>query len=266
MLKNKWNTLKEIVYVLRIPYNATIAIQAKNLTLSDFFGEWLLMEIRLNSLIARASFNKTNLADKMLSALLNRKDQLINHPAMLAALYLDPRFRSEVLKKQSSVDVAKSTIENIWERICDLKINETTVDTCHVETDSFEFELDGHEELDAFLESAQISSVQENVRSAIVTAINSFNPDKMKTSESLNKFWESMKKQQPELYEVAMVVLAIPPTEVQIERDFSALANVFGPQRYSLREELLRDILTIHLNKDLFHDVKKDDIDSISNG
>lgn len=138
--------------MLRIPYNATIALQAKNLTLSDFFGEWLLMEIRLNSLIAKASFNKTNLADKMLGALSNRKNQLINHPAMLAALYLDPRFRSEVLKKQSSVDVAKSTIENIWERICYLKLNETTVDTCHVETDSFEFELDGHEELDAFLD------------------------------------------------------------------------------------------------------------------
>lgn len=186
--------MKEIIYVLRIPYNATIALQAKNLNLSDFFGEWLLMEIRLNKLIAKTSSNNTNLAEKILNALLNRKEQLHNHSAMLAAIYLDPRYRTELSKNQSNVDVAILTIKNIWERIQELKMNETTVDTLCVENDSFELESNGHEEIDAFLENEQINCAQQNIQSAIDKAIDSFNPKKMKSSESLHIFWESEKQ------------------------------------------------------------------------
>lgn len=57
-----------------------------------------------------------------------------------------------------------------------------------------------------------------------------------------------------------MVVYGIPPTEVQIERDFSALNFVFSNRRCMIQEERLEDIMVIHLNPDLFYEVKEEEL------
>lgn len=41
--------IKELVKVLRIPYNATVLLQRHDFTLSDFHEGWLIMQIKLKA-------------------------------------------------------------------------------------------------------------------------------------------------------------------------------------------------------------------------
>lgn len=65
------------------------------------------------------------------------------------------------------------------------------------------------------------------------------------------------------MYKLAKVIAAIPPTEVQIERDFSKLNFVFSNRRCSLTEDKLEDIMIIYLNDELFQQVKEDELNEL---
>lgn len=64
--------------------------------------------------------------------------------------------------------------------------------------------------------------------------------------------WRARKSTHPELYELAMVILAAPSTQVSVERAFSALNLVFSDLRCGLSDEVLQNILLIKLNGDVF--------------
>lgn len=81
---------------------------------------------------------------------------------------------------------------------------------------------------------------------------------------SVHEYWESVKEEHKKLYKLAMVIFSIPPTEVQIERDFSSLDVVFTNRRGNLSSSRLEDIFLIHLNKDLFYNVNNDDINELN--
>lgn len=90
--------------------------------------------------------------------------------------------------------------------------------------------------------------------------IEQFQPNPESTKMSIIDFWESVEMNHPKLYEIAMVVYAIPPTEVEIERDFSILEFVFSGRRCKLSKHLIDDILLIKLNKDLFQIIKQEEL------
>ncbi|XP_058833231.1 probable ubiquitin carboxyl-terminal hydrolase FAF isoform X2 [Topomyia yanbarensis] len=69
------------------------------------------------------------------------------------------------------------------------------------------------------------------------------------------KHWSSRKHTHRELHAVAMVVFALPATEVSVERAFSALALVLSDLRTGLSEDTLEHILLLKLNKDVFKKV-----------
>lgn len=80
----------------------------------------------------------------------------------------------------------------------------------------------------------------------------------MPSDQNILQFWQDCRREHEELYNLAMVVMAVPPTEVQVERDFSKLNHVFTDRRCRLLEERLEDIMLIHLNAELFYRVKTD--------
>lgn len=49
LLRKKWDVLIEIIKILDIPFKATIALQKRDLTLSDAYGIWLKVMILLRS-------------------------------------------------------------------------------------------------------------------------------------------------------------------------------------------------------------------------
>lgn len=84
-----------------------------------------------------------------------------------------------------------------------------------------------------------------------------FDPEPMSTDKCIFEYWNSRQKEHKNLYTLATCIYAIPPTEVEVERDFSQLNFVFTQRRQSLSEENLEAILLIHLNKDLFYVIKE---------
>lgn len=66
------------------------------------------------------------------------------------------------------------------------------------------------------------------------------------------------------LYWISNIIFAIPPTQVEVERSFSALNNIFTESRYNLNKLLLENILLIHTNKEMFYEIKIQDIADIN--
>lgn len=62
------------------------------------------------------------------------------------------------------------------------------------------------------------------------------------------------------MYELARCIFAIPPTEVEIEKNFSNLNFIFTQRRQHLSEDHLDAILQIHLKKDLFFILNEEEL------
>lgn len=81
------------------------------------------------------------------------------------------------------------------------------------------------------------------------------NQPRAHSSTNVLEFWKLKKYYFPELYKLASTVLAIPCTQVSVERAFSALGLVLTKTRTKLSPEHLTNILIIRLNSDLIDDV-----------
>lgn len=70
--------------------------------------------------------------------------------------------------------------------------------------------------------------------------------------------WQETKISNPDLYKLATTVLAVPSSQVTVERAFSALALVLTYLRTSLKKDSLENILIVKLNYDLMKKVNMD--------
>lgn len=65
-------------------------------------------------------------------------------------------------------------------------------------------------------------------------------------------WWEENKHDNADLYRLASIALAVPCTQVSVERAFSGFGQVLTPARTKLGKEKLEMVLFIKLNADLF--------------
>lgn len=273
LLQQKWAVLKEIAYVLSIPYNATISLQKKSLTLSDVFGIGLKMTLHLNACVKKPNY-QTNLASHLLNAITERKEEIFNNPMMTCALFLDPRFRNQIVRDEYKMQEAKTALLNIWRRLITLDASQSVEekdDGINTSTKSdVSFEYDEQAELEKYLGSSfATESTVTNVsqrgegKEDIEHLLDMFDPEPIKSNENIIQFWENNKNEHKEIYKLATVVMGIPPTEVQEERNFSKLNYVFTDRRCKLTEERLEDIMTINLNEETFYLVKQEEINAM---
>lgn len=268
LLQQKWDVLKELAYILSISYNATISLQKKSLTLSDVFGIWTKMTLHISACLNKVNY-VTNFAKHLLEAMNERKHEIFNNPMMNCALFLDPRFRRQIVQDEVKMHEAKQTLLNIWRRLITLNTSMPmqTDDSIQANTSakSEASEFDENAELEKFLEcglapSTSNESQREDKTEDIEHLLDMFSPEAIKPSENIIEYWENNKNEHKEIYKLATVVMGIPPTEVQSERDFSKLNYVFSDKRCNLTEERLEDIMTINLNGELFFLVKDEEI------
>lgn len=255
LLMKKWSVLEELVNILGIPYRATVALQNRELTLSDVFGIWLTMELHLNKCKQNPSY-VTTLSHHLLDSLFKRKDKIFENPLMACALYLDPRFRRQIMNNEEKVKQAKETLINLWHRIKNVQI-EDNQNSNVTASGSNSTGFNGSDELDKYL---GFTPQKTNSLTEIEFLIDHFDPGMISSKESIRKYWEHIKIENIQLYELAKVIYSIPPTEVQIERDFSKLDYVFNDRRCNLIQERLEDVMILNLNPQLFHEVKDEEI------
>lgn len=244
----------EFVYILGIPHRATIALQSRELTLSDVFGIWLKME--LHSKNCNRNPSKTGLSNHLLNALSQRKEKIFSNPFVACAIFLDPRFRSQIMNNEEKVAQAKETLINLWHRINETSVQEESQPN-ELASISSSVDFNESDELDKFLGFTQSNN---NRLTDIEFLLENFDPGRLSSKESVLNYWQTVKSIHVELYQLAQIVYSIPPTEVQIERDFSKLGYVFNDRRCNLIQDRLEDVMILNLNPDLFYVVKQEEL------
>lgn len=264
----KWLELTEIVRVLHLTFVATKMLQIPSFTLSDFFGCWLKMKYKLNKLIENEKLI-TDLATTLLQKLIAREKDLLHYPSMLCAIYLDRRYKKE-LKDNDHIAIAKHTLINLYERVVANRQPTKQLDESESSFDSFEQYLrqDGsplnYSNTCAELMDERVDAVEFD-RIDFMRKLQAFDDNSAQIHYKTNILddWEARKEVHPELYEVACIIYGIPPSQVTVERAFSAMAFVFNPKRSKLSQKMLEDILMIKLNSELVQSINDRDLDAL---
>lgn len=227
------------------------------------------MRLHLNACSKKKNY-RTDLAKHLLCALNERNDTLFSNPFMSSAIFFDPRFKSQ-LNEQKTAE-AKETIKIIWRRmlVIDSGASTRTLNVSNTSngSENISFEYDQQAEMDSFI-SGNISNEPGTAFSAVSnrdidSILEMFDPEPIKSGVDIFQYWESRKNEDEILYKLATTILSIPATEVQIERDFSKLDFIFSKRRGRLEHERLDDIMVIHLNVELFEEVKEEELRELS--
>lgn len=81
-------------------------------------------------------------------------------------------------------------------------------------------------------------------------------------TNDMSKSWEADKFTFPILYELARTIMAVAPTEVSVERNFSTLDFILNKRRNRLSDPNLEMILFTKLNHPLFYDaIERQELD-----
>lgn len=277
LLLQKWKALKELVFLLKIPFDATKEFQDHKLTLNDVYGKWIGMQLHLQQCMTKKQF-KSGFAKCLHDSLVKRSENIFKNPLMLAALYLDPRYHYSIDANEEKSQAVRETLLKLYRRIHVIEtlpnndrrtVNNGSMSGQADDSSDFSFEFDEQEAVAQHFNptntSAECTSQSRTIgQNDIETTIDRFQPDPFPSNcSNILQYWESIKDDWPEMYELAMVIFCVPPTEVQIERDFSNLKCVFTDRRCNLIQSRLESILLIHLNKDLFYKVNQKQIDVV---
>lgn len=181
------------------------------------------------------------LSINLLNQMNSRHDMLINNPVLIATVYMDPRYQCALTSQK---ELAIETLSKIHRKIRDLapvQGDEEILDESNTSLDGIEANLAQY--LDSCSASARRQETQD-----IELKIRSLGGMKEPIKSSVIEFWNKRKEQLPELYELAMALMAIPPTQSTVERSFSALGLILTSRRTNLGDEVLQDILLVRFN------------------
>lgn len=266
IILGKWALITEMTTVLAIPFEATNVTQIATLTLSDFYFAWKKMESKLRK-ITNDHRCSTGFANTLLEKIVARQKYLLDTPAMITAIYLDPRFNFELKNNNNTIQIAKLTLADMYDRIMQLKENECTdssMDIC-AEDDSYENLCVSMGLGRTFYGTANVNerihSEEKLSRKELFDLLDAFAAENNRIHNkcSILSYWETRKDSDPILYEFASIIYAIPPSQATVERAFSALNHVFSYKRTNLLQETLECILNIKLNQDLAQEIFQED-------
>lgn len=260
----EWSEIEQIVQVLQWPYKLTQKLQAEDLTLSDVHGHRTTMEIKLQK-------ETHSLAEILLRHLLPRRKAVLDNSAMVAAVYLDPRYNR--LLDMDKRNEAVKFLQNLSTRVAAHKSQNNGAEAEANEQGpvngnehhGFEKALsscDGvDEDLLALVQSnderlTTSSSATKSRKTKFESQLKHFFKEETFTKVHIAKgifgYWSSVARYEYDaLYEVAQLLLSVPATQVSVERAFSSLRFILNDYRTSLGNDSLENILLIKLNFDM---------------
>ncbi|XP_025192072.1 uncharacterized protein LOC112592275 [Melanaphis sacchari] len=190
---------------------ATLALQKQNLTIGDFYGI-------------------CDFVDPRYQCLLTPEQQQI------AITRLVETWETLLLLKNrdSPIDEFPETTAN------DESTIESTIESSQDSTDQFEDFLSSQSSLTSNSSASSLTVTSES----ILNILNGFkNVERISYTADIFQYWKTRQLTDPELYQLASVVLAVPATQVSVERSFSGLKFVVSDLRTSLDPELLEAIM-----------------------
>lgn len=89
-----WLFVSRLTTVLKPVAILTTRLQAEQYTAGDFMRDYLIMTIDLEKINGRSTSAIVMFMIEELQICLKKRDKAFQHPAILAALYMDPRFNN----------------------------------------------------------------------------------------------------------------------------------------------------------------------------
>ncbi|XP_062533662.1 uncharacterized protein LOC134202652 [Armigeres subalbatus] len=245
-LSEYWSFIHDYKNAFESSSNRHQRVARKHVSLGDFYIHWL----RCMMMVKQQATN--NLAKSLAASLQTRLQQLKQNSVFKAALLTDPRFNyisSSVLSPDEKEETRKFIVATS-ERI------KSFDNTQPQRANNADDKNTSTSNLDDFMTSlfggslpATSQSTIENIFEKQINALD------LETHQNYKyntwKHWLGRKETHPELSAVALAIMAVPATQVSVERAFSALALVLSPARTKLSAQNLESILLIKLNEGL---------------
>lgn len=258
-----WKILTEMFNVLKHPFELTMEIQRSTYTLSDFFGGWMHMVRKLTPM-AQEDESPNNFARLLLKEINKREPSLLNNGAMLAAVYLDPRYRFKL--SPQDIKIAKLTLEDLLKRTRRVKhlLSQSQSEEVDQVNDSFEEEC--------VRSGLARTSFGCNLIPPPVVDNNEGNVDmftaydqstRIHHKNSILEYWKDNGERYPVLNELASIIHSIPPSQTTVERAFSVLGYIYNSRRTRLSPQILEDILMLILNRNIVETIHKRDLEAL---
>jgi hAT family C-terminal dimerisation region len=97
--------------------------------------------------------------------------------------------------------------------------------------------------------STQPGKTDDDIKQKI---FNLANQAPINLSENVLQNWERRRYDDANLFQISQIILAVPPTQVSVERAFSALGLVLTARRNRLADKTIDDLLVCKLNVEIF--------------
>lgn len=259
--ENFWLEINNTLECLQPAAEATIRLQAEQLTLGDFYSIWIICKTKTEKL-------NFPLAKDIVTSMINREKLLLQNKAFLAAIFIDPRWK--IVLSEQEMEIAKNWIKDVYRQMCVVnqeqeeisqELEETSTasssrDPISVQnslaSDNFHTDL---QSLESILNETQRvrARTADSVRLTFDYYLAEYvTAPRLAITEDVIVYWTQ--KLPNKLAEVALVVLAAPATQVTVERLFSTLKFILTPSRNRLLDQTLKSIILIKCNKDMFDD------------
>ncbi|CAI6375595.1 unnamed protein product [Macrosiphum euphorbiae] len=248
-----WNCFTTILTSLEPAKVATIKLQNNAVTLGDFYGIWMQCYAetkKINSTITNA----------LCVAMETRELVLLQNEVFLSAIYLDARYQC-LLSADCKIKAIKHLCK-VWEAQEYLVTRNGTQDQLLQNNSPTNNEENSDIEIDDDLEELIKTKSQTpgeepstsrqpcetgDVQKFILLESFGLTP-RLHHKTNILQWWISQKESKPELYKLAVTVLAVPSTQVSVERSFSGVKFILSDLRTSLDENILEDIMVIRGN------------------
>lgn len=245
----EWQQLDEILAVMHPCYIRMKQMQNEAITLSEFYGVWLRIEMHLLQMMGKPN-NQVDLAHKLNDTMNSYKAKVFSNPLMLCAIFLDPRYSCTLEAKKMLT--ARSKLIEIFERI------RTRNEQSYHFDDFGKFIAEKARLIDTTSSSKELHEITKAQFDLIAIEKELNELQKYPQAEpglNILQFWNENNIRFPKLYSLAMLIMAIPSSQTSIERNFSSLTFILNPLRTKLSSKLLENILLIRSNKELYYSI-----------
>lgn len=257
--EDDWKKIENLRDTMKCCYYFTKKTQAQQMTMSDFYSEWITLKLSLKKKV------ECDFAAGIVQCMEERETDLFQNPTILAALFLDARYRLLLKDKPLEKHTAITHLTLLWKRVQGPKpstITDVPNETAQSNKNTKK-QQERCDELDTLLTSldnAPSDSCNQSTCDQIVAVLQKFDVEMNSVKREERKrhamdFWEENKYKYNEIYILAKIIFAAAPTEVSVECCFSGLTFILNKYRYNLSDENLNNILFIRLNEKVFNDV-----------
>ncbi|XP_064472544.1 uncharacterized protein LOC135387057 [Ornithodoros turicata] len=232
---DEWKAVDDAIEALAPAEEATKRLQTEQLTLGDFYSLWIACRERTAKLTSA-------LASSLAASMRSRETRLFEGELFCSAIFLDVRYH--VLLSDDQRTKAKLHLTRLWKRLAPPSARSRSAPSETTSSEEHAGEItDEVEELLRQKDRVRPTATPIHSISSMLEATEA--KPRINKHVDILKYWECQTEKEPEMKALADVVLAVPATQVSVERAFSALKYILSDQRASLAPDILEDILVV---------------------